>query len=79
VLVTDHARKDGQDALDALRARTGVDLPLDDFLASPHIFIGSLDGLAAKFQEQRDALGISSIMVGGLGPLDRIVERLAGT
>ena len=79
VLITDHARKDGQDALDALRARTGVDLPLDDFLASPHIFIGSLDGLAAKFQEQREALGISSIMVGGLGPLDPIVERLAGT
>ena len=79
VLVTDHARKDGQDALDALRGRTGVDMDLDDFLASPHIFIGSLDGLAAKFVEQRERLGISSIMVGSLGPLDGVVERLAGT
>jgi probable F420-dependent oxidoreductase len=79
VLVTDHARKDGQDALDALRQRTGVDLALDDFLASPHVFIGSLDGLATKFEEQRQQLGISSIMVGQLGPLDPIVERLAGT
>jgi probable F420-dependent oxidoreductase len=79
VLVTDHARKDGQDALDALTKRTGVEISLDAFLESPHIFVGSLDGLAAKFVEQRARFGISSIMVGGLGALDPVVERLAGT
>jgi hypothetical protein len=48
-------------------------------LDSPHVFIGSIDGLADKLRRQRESLGIASIMVGELGELDPLVERLAGT
>lgn len=79
VLVTDHARKDGADALDDLRRRSGVELPLDEFLASPHVFIGSIDGLAEKLVGLRETLGISSVMVGDIDTLGPLVGRLAGT
>ena len=78
-IVTDHARKDGADVLDGIRNRTGIEISLDEFLESPHVFIGSVDGLVAKLQEQRERLGISSIMVGDLDTLAPVVERLAGT
>ena len=78
-ILTDHARKDGADVLDGIRSRTGIEISLDDFLESPHVFIGSVDGLVAKLREQRERLGISSIMVGDLDTLAPVVERLAGT
>lgn len=78
-ILTDHARKDGADVLDGIRNRTGVEITLDEFLESPHVFIGSVDGLVAKLQQQRERLGISSIMVGDLDTLAPVVERLAGT
>ena len=78
-ILTDHARKDGADVLDGIRNRTGIEISLDEFLESPHVFIGSVDGLVAKLREQRERLGISSIMVGDLDTLAPVVERLAGT
>jgi len=78
-IVTDHPRKDASDILDGIRARTGLDVDVDEYLASPHVFIGSIDGLTAKFVELRERLGISSFMLGGIDPLSPIVERLAGT
>ncbi len=39
----------------------------------------TVDGFVEKLRRHRDELGISSIMVGGLGELDPVVERLAGT
>jgi len=79
VMVTDHARKDGQDALDALTQRSGIEITLDEFLESPHVFIGSVDGLVEKVQVLRERLGISSFMVGDVDTLAPVVERLAGT
>jgi len=55
-ILTDHARKDGADVLDGIRNRTGIEISLDEFLESPHVFIGSVDGLVAKLQEQRERL-----------------------
>ena len=78
-IVTDHPRKAAADILDGMRARTGVDLDVDEYLASPHVFIGSIDGLAAKLVELRDRLGISSFMVGDIDTLAPLVERLAGS
>ncbi len=77
--VTDHPRKAAADILDAIRARTGVDLHVDDYLQSPHVFIGSIEGLTAKLRELRDRLGISSFMLGDIDTLAPVVERLAGT
>jgi hypothetical protein len=51
---------------------------VDEFLESPHVFIGSVDGLVAKFTELRERLGISSFMTGDVATLAPVVERLAG-
>ncbi|MCI0582158.1 MAG: TIGR03621 family F420-dependent LLM class oxidoreductase [Chloroflexi bacterium] len=79
VSVTDRALAEAKDLAAHLAGRTPVDVSADELLESPHIFIGSLAALEAKFIRQREELGINSIMVGDLGPLDSIVERLAGT
>jgi probable F420-dependent oxidoreductase len=79
VSVTDHALAEAKDLAARLAGRTAVDVSAEELLESPHIFIGSLGALEAKFIRQRQELGISSIMVGEMGPLDQIVERLAGT
>ena len=77
--LTDSPRKVAADVLDGIRARTGVELDVDEYLASPHVFIGSVDGLVAKLRELRDRLGISSFMTGDMDTLAPVVERLAGT
>jgi probable F420-dependent oxidoreductase len=79
VIVTDDARGEARKAVDAIRQRSGVVLSEDELLESPQVFIGSISGLADKLVGLREQLGISSFMVGGLGPLDPLVERLAGT
>ena len=78
-IVTDHARRTAADLLDGIRARTGIELSVDDLLESPHVFIGSVDGLVTKLTELRERLGISSFMVGDIDTLAPVVERLAGT
>ena len=79
VIVTDDARGEARKRIEALLARTGVELTEDEVLESPHIYIGSIDGLAEKFVMLRERLGISSFMVGAGDELAPVVERLAGT
>jgi len=79
VSVTDHAPAEARDAAAFLAGRTAVDLTPEEILESPHIFIGSIDELAAKLVRLRDQLGISSFMLGEMGLLDPLVERLSGT
>jgi probable F420-dependent oxidoreductase len=78
-IVTDHPRKVAADVLDGIRSRTGIEVSVDELLESPHVFIGSVDGLAAKLVELRERLGISSFMLGDVDTLAPVVERLAGT
>ena len=78
VSLTDHARAEVRVLAGRLLSRTGVEISEDELLESPHIFIGSLDGLAEKFAMLREGLGISSIMIGEVEPLAPLVERLAG-
>jgi probable F420-dependent oxidoreductase len=79
VLVTDHAPRAASRLAARLAKRTGVEVSPADLLASPHIFIGSVDALVEKFRSVRERLGVSSIMVGTLDDLPGVVERLAGT
>lgn len=79
VVVTDRARSVAQERADQLSDRTGIEVTADQLLESPHMFIGSVDGLTQKFQELRERYGISSIMVGEVDELAPVVERLAGT
>lgn len=62
-----------------LRQRTGVELSEQEVLDSPHLFIGSVERLAEKFQQLRAELGIGSFMVGDLGELEPVVAKLVGT
>jgi probable F420-dependent oxidoreductase len=79
ITVTDDLRGEARKVIDRMRDRTGHELTEDEVIASPHIFIGSIDRFVDKFQELRERLGISSFLVGGLEELGPVVERLAGT
>ena len=79
IIVTDNARSELVALAARLEERSGMPVSVDDLAESPHIFIGSIDSLVAKFQMLRERLGISSIMVGGVDELTPVVERLAGT
>ncbi len=75
--VTDDLRAEARRVIDSLKQRSGIELTEQEVIDSPHLFIGSLDRFAEKFVELRERLGITSVMVGEMGPLDRVVERLA--
>ena len=75
--VTDRARPAAQDVADRIRRRYGIEVSEDDILASPHVFIGSVNGLVEKFQALRERLDISHIFVGeDYGDFAPVVERL---
>jgi probable F420-dependent oxidoreductase len=78
VVVTNDARGQARLRADQLRAASGIDITEDEVLESPHVFIGSVDGLAQKFIELRERFGISSVMVGEVDTLAPVVQRLAG-
>jgi probable F420-dependent oxidoreductase len=76
--VTDDLRGEARKVIDHLRARTGVELTEDEVIDSPHLFLGSIDRLVEKFLQLREELGITSIMLGMLGELEPVLERLVG-
>ena len=47
----------GGRVIDHLRARTGIELTVDEVLESPHLFIGSIDALVDKFQGSASGSG----------------------
>jgi len=79
IVITDDARGEAARVIEHLRGRRPVDLTEDEVLESPHVFIGSVNGLVEKLQMLRERLGISSFMVGDIDELAPVVERLAGT
>jgi glutaredoxin len=78
-MVTDDLRGEARKVIDRMKARTGYELTEDEVIASPHIFIGSIERFVEKFTELRERLGIGSFLVGDLDDLGPVVERLAGT
>jgi len=79
IVVTDDARAEAHRVIDHLRARSGIELTVEEVLESPHLFIGSVDALVDKIRDLRARLGISSFMLGEVDELAPVVERLAGT
>jgi probable F420-dependent oxidoreductase len=79
VTVTDDLRGEARRVIDHLRSRTGVELTEEEAIDSPHLFIGSVDRLVEKFLQLREELGISSIMLGDIGELEPVMERLSGS
>jgi probable F420-dependent oxidoreductase len=78
VTVTNNARGAAQERADLLRDATGIEITADEVLESPHYFIGSVEGLTAKFVELRERFGISSFTLGDIDELAPVVEALAG-
>ena len=78
-IITDDLHGEARKVIDQLRSRTGVELSVEDVIDSPHLFIGSVQRLVEKFQQLREELGISSIMLGEIDELAPVLERLAGT
>jgi probable F420-dependent oxidoreductase len=76
LVITDNAKPLAQERADRLRQATGVELSTTDILESPHVWIGSLDGLVAKVHELRERLGVTSFMLGDVDEALPLVERL---
>jgi probable F420-dependent oxidoreductase len=79
ITVTNDLRAEARRVVDELRSRTGVELTEDDVIDSPHLFIGSIDRLVEKFLQLREELGITSILLGDIGELTPVLERLSGS
>jgi probable F420-dependent oxidoreductase len=79
ITITDDARGEAAKVIEHLRGRRPTDLTEDEVLESPHLFIGSVNGIVEKVQMLRERLGISSFMVGDIDELAPVVECLAGT
>jgi probable F420-dependent oxidoreductase len=78
ITVTDDLRGEARKVIDRMKDRSGIELTVDEVIASPHIFIGSIERFVEKFEELRERLGISSFMVGSLDELGPVVESLSG-
>jgi probable F420-dependent oxidoreductase len=78
--VTDRAGEEVA-ALAARLSELGDGEPISpqEVAESPHVMIGSVEGLVEKFTMLRERLGITSFLVGDVGPLDAVVGRVAGT
>ena len=79
VVVTDDLRGEARRVIDELKSRTGVELTEDEVIDSPHLFFGSVNRLVEKFQQLREELGISSVLLGNIGELEPVLERLSGS
>ncbi|HST47403.1 TIGR03621 family F420-dependent LLM class oxidoreductase [Jatrophihabitans sp.] len=79
VTVTDDLRGEARKVIDHLRSGTDVELTEDEVIDSPHVFIGSVDRLVEKFLQLREELGISSVLLGDIGELEPVLERLSGS
>jgi probable F420-dependent oxidoreductase len=78
--VTGQAKPAAGEVQDRIRQRYGIELSEKDILESPHVFIGTVEGLVEKFRMLRERLGISHIFVGeDYRDFSPVVERLAGT
>ena len=78
--VTNDPKKAALELLERINKSAPSGLTVEQLLDSPHVLIGTVEQLVAKFTRLRDELGISNIMVGnGIDDFAPIVERLAGT
>lgn len=77
--VTDSAREEIAALVARLTEEGGAPISEEQVADSPHVMIGSVDSLAEKFVMLRERLGISSFLVGDVGPMDAVVRRLVGS
>ena len=78
-VLTDDLAGEVTKVIAGLGERTGTELTERQVLESPHLFIGSTDRLAEKFQQLREEFGISSFLLGSVGELEPVLDKLAGS
>lgn len=77
-MITNDARGEAARRADRMRAATGYEISVEEVLASPHVWVGSVDALVEKCLGLREELGISTVMFDEIEELAPVVERLAG-
>jgi probable F420-dependent oxidoreductase len=77
VTVTNDLRGEARRVIEHIRKRTGAELSEQDVIDSPHLFIGSVDRLVEKFEQLRDELGITNVLLGDIDELAPVLERLS--
>jgi hypothetical protein len=78
--ITDHPDSAAEGVASAWR-RGGLDLQIDQILATPHTLIGTIDQIVDDLHELRERYGISYIILkeAQLNDFAPIVARLTGT
>jgi probable F420-dependent oxidoreductase len=76
VVVTNDARGEAARRAELIRRQSGVELTVDEVLESPHVYIGSVDGLVEKCRELRERFGITSVMLDDYDAAEAVIERL---
>lgn len=77
--ITDDPMPVVEEAAARISQQSGQQISAQELLDSPHTWVGTVDSLVEKCQRLREELGISSFLVGEVGDLAPVVERLAGT
>ncbi|MDQ4039525.1 MAG: TIGR03621 family F420-dependent LLM class oxidoreductase [Actinomycetota bacterium] len=78
IIVTENPWPEVESLARRMSTSTGIAISPEELLDSPHIFLGSIEGLTEKFLRLREEHGISSIMIGDGDELAPIVGRLTG-
>lgn len=79
VTITDDPRPVARQVAERLNQRFDAGLTEDEILESPHVFIGSVEGLVEKCEQIRERFGISYIFVGDeFRKFAPVAQRLAG-
>ncbi len=78
LVITSDARGEAGRRADVIRHATGIELTVEEVMDSPHVFIGTVRGIVAKFTEMRERFGISSIVLDDPETSAPIVQALAG-
>jgi probable F420-dependent oxidoreductase len=76
MVVTNDARGEAGRRADRIRQQSGVELTVTEVLESPHVFIGSVQGLTDKCLELRERFGISSIMLDDPRAAAGVIDKL---
>jgi probable F420-dependent oxidoreductase len=77
--VTAHPDQERDRVAAEMSAQRGEPVTADFLRDAPSVMIDTVEGFVERFTQLREEFGITSFMVGEPGPLDAVVERLAGS
>jgi alkanesulfonate monooxygenase SsuD/methylene tetrahydromethanopterin reductase-like flavin-dependent oxidoreductase (luciferase family) len=83
VIITNHRRQAAAQLLQDIQNEPIANkdaMDIEELLESPYLLIGTVEQMAEQLLQRRQQLGISYISAfgDGVGPLSKVIERLAG-